>query len=263
MDLFIVPIVQEKLITEIEECSAHTYRVTLADGVQTTVHAVRYDLSKVKPRVVVFDGAQRLSEYCRENKVADAIGGGFFLRKQYLPLGDHWVAGKQIKSEPFTRPWDKIRGSILIPINGVPVIDTRNELSPKPENDLLQAGPLLLKDGVVQVSRNEDTEGFSSGESQFDSDITAIRHPRAAIGLSAEHIWAVVCDGRINGEAGLQLDELAEFMGSLGAHSALNLDGGSSASLVHCSKLLNISRSDAETVFKNGRPIFSAITFQQ
>lgn len=258
-----MPIVQEKLITDIEERGAHAYRVTLADGAQTTIHAVRYDLSKIKPRVVVFDGAQRLTEYCRENKVSDAIGGGFFLRKQYLPLGDHWVAGKQIKSEPFTEPWDKIRGSILIPDNGEPMIDARNELALKPANDLLQAGPLLLKDGLVQVSRGDDSEGFSSGEGQFDSDITAIRHPRAAIGLSDEHIWAVVSDGRIEGEAGLHLDELAEFMGSIGARSALNLDGGSSASLVYSGKLLNVARMDQDTVFKNGRPIFSAITFQQ
>lgn len=258
-----MPFVQEKLITNIEECGRHTYRLTLADGAQTTVHAVSFDLSKVKPRVVVFDGAQRLTEYCRENNVADAIGGGFFLRKQYMPLGEHWVGGKQIKTEPFIEPWDQIRGSIMIPESAVPVIDSRNELTPEPTNDLLQAGPLLLKNGLIQVVRGNDTEGFSSGESQFDSDITAIRHPRAAIGLSDEHIWAVVCDGRTKGEAGLHLDELAEFMGNLGARSALNLDGGSSASLVHGGELLNIARMDQDTVFKNGRPIFSAITFQQ
>ena len=45
----------------------------------------------------------------------------------------------------------------------------------------------------------EDTEGFSAGSGQFDSDITAERHPRCALGVSDDELLAVCCDGRRTG----------------------------------------------------------------
>ena len=91
---------------------------------------------------------------------------------------------------------------------------------------------MLVRDGAGSSRRVQDPEGFSAGARQFDSDITAGRYPRAALGIADGTLIAAVCDGRTDDDAGLTLDELAEAMIDLGATDAINLDGGGSASLV-------------------------------
>jgi len=64
-----------------------------------------------------------------------------------------------------------------------------------------------------------------------DSDI----HPRTAIGYSAngKFLYIVVVDGRQPFYSeGMKLTELAQLMFDLGAHDAMNLDGGGSSTLV-------------------------------
>jgi len=60
------------------------------------------------------------------------------------------------------------------------------------------------------------------------------RHPRSAIGLSADErsLLIVAVDGRQDHSRGVTLEELGKLMQSLGAHQALNLDGGGSTTLV-------------------------------
>jgi len=105
-------------------------------------------------------------------------------------------------------------------------------LPPKPDGDLLQAGPLLVMDGRPVVDPTTDSEGFRSGCRQFDTDITDGRYPRAAIGYDDTYVYGVVVDGRTDSDVGMTLTELAVYMtGSLGVAAALNLDGGGSATL--------------------------------
>ena len=68
----------------------------------------------------------------------------------------------------------------------------RDELPAQPRGDLLQAGPLLVRDGAPCFERALDPEGFSAGQSQFDSDITDGRHPRARSG-SRRPAWSRWC----------------------------------------------------------------------
>ena len=113
-------------------------------------------------------------------------------------------------------------------------IARREALPDHPEGDLLQAGPLLVEHGRIAFDPASDAEGFSAAAEQFDSDITAGRHPRAAIGLGDDHVTVVTCDGRrslIDG--GLTMLELAEIMRELGCEVAMNLDGGGSTTMVH------------------------------
>lgn len=80
--------------------------------------------------------------------------------------------------------------------------------------------PVLVKDGVV-VSGLWTHTGIQS----------LFAAPRTAVGLTEDGntlIMAVV-DGRLPGARGVTLKELAEIMISLGAHEALNLDGGGSS----------------------------------
>ena len=59
------------------------------------------------------------------------------------------------------------------------------------------------------------------------------RHPRTAMGLSEdrETLLLVVVDGRTPQSSGMYGAELADVMGQLGAHVAINLDGGGSSQM--------------------------------
>jgi len=140
-------------------------------------------------------------------------------------------------------------------------IAARDALPALPRGDLLQAGPLLVADGRAVFDREEDREGFSAGAHDFDSDITAARHPRAALALAGDRLLAVACDGRSRDDAGLTLEELAQALVALGADAALNLDGGGSASLVAGGRLRNVPRGAWERPEPGGRPLSSALLF--
>jgi exopolysaccharide biosynthesis protein len=138
-------------------------------------------------------------------------------------------------------------------------IARRDELPAEPRGDLLQAGPLLVRHGFAVTFDGEDSEGFSAASEQFDSDITAGRHPRAALGVADGVLLSVVCDGRAPNDAGLSLGELADLMASLGALEAINLDGGGSASLVCDGRLLNRPREQDGAGIPGGRPVATTL----
>src|SRR5687767_7445502 len=60
------------------------------------------------------------------------------------------------------------------------------------------------------------------------------RHPRSALGISRDSttLYLVSVDGRQKTSVGMTLEELADAMLALGAHEAMNLDGGGSTALV-------------------------------
>jgi exopolysaccharide biosynthesis protein len=114
------------------------------------------------------------------------------------------------------------------------------------------------------VVDGSDPEGFSRGSAQFDSDITVGRYPRCALGVGGGELLAVCCDGRRSGvDAGLELAELARLMLSFGAHEAINLDGGGSATLVHRGHLLNRPYSEEDQPAPESRPVVTALLFDE
>ena len=138
----------------------------------------------------------------------------------------------------------------------------RGQLPPEPAGDLVTAGPMLVADGGSLID-GEDREGFSAGSAQFDSDITAERHPRCALGVSDRELLAVCCDGRRTGvDGGLNLAELARLLISFGAERAINLDGGGSATLVHRGHLLNRPYSTQDQPAPESRPVVTALLFE-
>ncbi|WP_197717025.1 phosphodiester glycosidase family protein [Glycomyces terrestris] len=60
------------------------------------------------------------------------------------------------------------------------------------------------------------------------------RHPRTAVGVSADgtELYVLTVDGRQAASGGYTLEETAEQLLAMGAHSALNLDGGGSSTLI-------------------------------
>jgi hypothetical protein len=235
-------------------------RIELADGARTMVHVARYDTETTELRVAVLRGQARLEAWCAARDVDEALVGGFFVRPDGLPLGEVRTRGVARRSVPFDAPWQDVRACVHVR-GGVASIAARGEVPAQPPGDLLQAGPLLVRDGDAVFSRADDAEGFSAGAAQFDSDITDGRHPRAALGLADGHMIAVACDGRSRHDAGLTLEELAELLVALGCASALNLDGGGSTSLVSGGRLRNRPRGGWERPELGGRPVSTALLF--
>ena len=236
-------------------------RIGLADGSETTVYAVVHPRRATRVRVVCFEEPQRLDHWCAANDRPEAIVAGFFVRDPWRPLGEVRIGGGSVAHEPIAAPFGPERGCVHVEPNGNVVLAPRRALASAPDGDLVQAGPGLVAGGRVVVD-DDDREGFSAGAGQFDSDITAERHPRCALGLNEDELLAVCCDGRRTGvDAGLDLAELARLMVSLGATDAINLDGGGSATLVHRGHLLNRPYSSVDQPGPESRPVVTALLF--
>ena len=240
--------------------SARRMRLDLEDGARTTIHVAVHDTAATELRVAVLRGQAKLEVWCAANGVEEAIVGGFFARPLGTPLGEVRTHGVAREHVPFTAPFDGMRACVHVD-GGVAAIASRMDLPATPRGDLLQAGPLLVRDGRPVFRREEDHEGFRAANGQFDSDITDGRYPRAAIGLGEDRMFAVAVDGRSKTDAGLTLEELATLMTALGAHTAMNLDGGGSTSLISGGRLRNRPRAGIDRPEPGGRPVSTALLF--
>jgi len=232
----------------------------LGDGAGTTVHVARFSRAEFDLRVVALRPCSTVLRWCERSGAEHAIVGGFYMRPGGPALGDLWIDGKALATEPFDAPWHDQRACVHASGGGVRLAP-RHQLGETPQGDLLHAGPMLVAGGSSLIRDGVDAEGFSAGSRQFDSDITAGRYPRAALGLSAGDLIAVVCDGRADDEAGLTMAELATAMAGLGAETAINLDGGGSASLVVGGTLVNTPREEHGLELAGGREVATALHF--
>lgn len=105
---------------------------------------------------------------------------------------------------------------------------TAQELLDKGAWQVLSFGPGLVEDGEIAVSENEEV-----GKAMASN-------PRTALGVTEDgHYLFVVSDGRTSESEGLSLYEMAEFMQSLGAVTAYNLDGGGSSTMYFNGEVVN------------------------
>jgi hypothetical protein len=85
-------------------------------------------------------------------------------------------------------------------------------------------GPWLVKNKAKFIDAKE--EGFPS-------NFSTVKHPRSAIGHTADGtLLMVAVEGRSESSSGVTLDELADILINLGAVNAINLDGGGSTDMV-------------------------------
>lgn len=86
---------------------------------------------------------------------------------------------------------------------------------------MLASGPLLVKDGKVDMTINPNSSRAKSV------------HPRTAVAVNKDgsKVFLVTVDGRRAGSSGMNLTEFSEYLISIGAHAALNLDGGGSTTM--------------------------------
>ena len=102
---------------------------------------------------------------------------------------------------------------------------------------VLSFGPALVTEGAVAVSEGEEV-----GKAMASN-------PRTAIGIvDSLHYLFVVSDGRTEESEGLSLSELAEFLQSLGAQTAYNLDGGGSSTMYFNGEVINQPTTNGRTI---------------
>ena len=87
-------------------------------------------------------------------------------------------------------------------------------------------GPVLVKDGAIFISNNE--------EKKFAGKAIADHHPRTAMGYTKDgQLILLAVQGRMKNIAvGTTLTETAQIFLDLGAREAINLDGGGSSCLL-------------------------------
>ncbi|MDQ3123214.1 MAG: phosphodiester glycosidase family protein [bacterium] len=236
------------------EVTAYSERVLLPDGAETTVHIARYpkDTHTIEVVDTTLDGQPRtLLDYSRSTGRAELINGGYFL--EGLPMGEVWHAGAPIPHRPFPKQVADERGTLYIDGLGNILFDRRGNFPAIPEGDMLSAGPLLVHKGVSLVKGKNDPEGFLKTAVDHDAYIDEQRYPRAGVGQTAREIVGLVVDGRSPEDAGMYLDEFAEFARGLGLISMLNLDGGGTSTMINRGEMRNVSRNNDTEVNPEGR----------
>jgi hypothetical protein len=180
------------------------------------------------PCVVTLDTVRSIAE---RNQLAIAINASFFSARDErdilgkkmryyvgnpaFPVGYLMVDGKLLR-----KPVKPGMGTIAVLGDGSVVIASNFDQGLPADTKFAVSGDrVVLVDGKVTVT---DTE--KSG-----------RHPRSAVGLSADGktlLIAAIDGRRKDWSRGLTYGELGQFMLDQGAHTALNLDGGGSTTLV-------------------------------
>ena len=89
-------------------------------------------------------------------------------------------------------------------------------------------GPGLISEGEILVDENDEV-----GRAMASNPRTALAQ------VGPLHYLFVVADGRTEESEGLSLYELAQFLKTLGATTAYNLDGGGSSAMIYQGQLVN------------------------
>lgn len=191
----------------------------------SVVHALRVDLQEPGLRVELSPEAERgqtLPDMASSAGALASINASFFDRSQ-APRGLTMSAG---------RPWAS-------------VLEAQRQMSPvlgcdaQPRCTLLLQPPYDYQPGWVMAVAGTPWL-LDRGRERTPADDAACAnhceraHPRTAVGLDASGRWLflVVAEGRRPPVQGLSLAQLSALMHSLGADSAINLDGGGSSTLL-------------------------------
>ena len=138
----------------------------------------------------------------------------YFVGNCGWPQGWHFSNGK-LHGKPNTA---SLRATMIVHRDGkISLADAVQEL-PADTQFAVSGNAMMLKNGVATPPAKDEA-----------------RHPRSAVGLSADArtLYILAIDGRQQSHSrGVTLGELANIFIQLGAHNAINLDGGGSTSMV-------------------------------
>ena len=212
------------------------------EGGPKRIHVLELDLGRVMLEVTPGDRskgreftARTTSGYLAEFHLQAAVNGGYFTPfKGGSPGGDDFyphagdpvdVSGASISGEreasPVELDEDKRVNAILC-IEGRHVLILGGQVCAPGADHAMAAGPLLLAGGVARDL------------APYDAAYASAKHPRTAVGLSADgrRAWILVIDGRQAGfSEGASLADVTALFVRLGASDAINLDGGGSTTM--------------------------------
>jgi hypothetical protein len=116
-------------------------------------------------------------------------------------------------------------------------------------------GPMLLRNNAIVAK---------TGLEGFKTDIVDGRHPRSAVGRTADgDIWLVAVEGREGKVSrGMTLAELSQTMLRLGCVDAMNLDGGGSTTMAINGIAVNRMSDKAPRPVSNALLLFGETPFQ-
>ena len=162
----------------------------------------------------------KTSDLAAEQNALAAINGSFFHADPggsvvFLKVEGRIIAEGAVNRNPYTE-----NGAIAWSKNGHPKILQKPDEGWRSANEenILSSGPLLIQNKEFENFRNDP----------FNQN----RHPRTAVAITENnHLLLVTVDGRSFQSYGMTIPELADFLKSLGATDALNLDGGGSTSM--------------------------------
>jgi hypothetical protein len=130
-----------------------------------------------------------------------------------VPVGWH-VSQGVVRARP-TDP--RMKATLVVRAGGAVSLHAALEAMPADATYAVSGSAMVLNEGVVIAPGREP-----------------VRHPRSCVGIdkAGATLFLVAVDGRRGHSRGATLSELGELMKSLGAHQAINLDGGGSSALV-------------------------------
>jgi hypothetical protein len=129
---------------------------------------------------------------------------------------------------------------------------------------LVNGGPMLVERGEIRIDADRDgLVRHELGVDNFFFGWVRQRNPRTMAGVDAQgRILLVAADGRQAGHsAGLSILEAAQVMRSLGAVTAMNLDGGGSTTMWLEGRIVNRpsdpsgERADGDVVLVKPRSV--------
>ena len=177
---------------------------------------------------------QKTSEMAEENGAILAVNGDYYGSREsgYVLRNGTLYRSKAARDQE----------DLVIYDDGTFAVISEEEISAKQLEEfgaeqIFSFGPALVLDGEIAVTRNEEV-----GKAMADN-------PRTAIGIVEDcHYLLVVSDGRTSESEGLSLYELAEFMQSVGAELAYNLDGGGSSAMYFNGEIVNNPTTNGKSI---------------
>lgn len=123
------------------------------------------------------------------------------------------------------------RATYIRRANGVPDGIRSDPMSFPSQWDIVGGVPQLIKDGRIDITWESEKTSKSFVET---------RHPRTAVAkLKDGKFLMITVDGRSEASGGIGLQDLAEYLLTLGATDAMNLDGGGSTTMYLDGKVVN------------------------
>ena len=200
----------------------------LAKGVNDPLFAamITVDMKKTSCQIAtaVMVGAQKapLATIAVENYgVIGGINGGYFAGAKPIGVLRRQGHTDNAKFWPQRSAFGWNCEGETIFIDGKEIANISSNKSFDKYTEMLQAGPLLLKNG--ELADNTET---------IKENVLNLRHPRTIVGTDGKRVMWAVIDGRDNMHSvGTTIDETKKICKWMGMTTALNLDGGGSSSL--------------------------------